>query len=109
MANAKEEVKKENKERKAIKERKVIAKAIVLSYRRGLHKQNTRQLLVKVKGVEDKENAKKFVGKKILVKLKKKEFLGKVTRLHGNKGVLRVQFYRGLPGQVLGKEAFVVE
>jgi len=79
-------------------------KAIVLSYRRGRHTQNTRQMLIKVEGM-GKEEASKLIGREVVWKTKSgKEMKGKISALHGNKGVLRVIFEKGLPGQAIGTE-----
>ncbi|MDI6805626.1 MAG: 50S ribosomal protein L35ae, partial [Candidatus Bathyarchaeia archaeon] len=32
----------------------------------------------------------------------KNKFVGKIVALHGKKGLVRVRFRRGLPGQALG-------
>ena len=38
---------------------------LVLSYRRGKHRQNTSQMILKVSGVTDKEKAFKLINKKV--------------------------------------------
>lgn len=81
----------------------------ILSYRRGRHTQNVNQVLVSIEGVEDKEKAKGFIGKKLLWKTPSdKEMKGEITALHGNKGVLRAKFERNLPGQALKSRVQIV-
>jgi large subunit ribosomal protein L35Ae len=36
-----------------------------------------------------------------------KVITGKITNVHGNKGVLRVQFEKGMPGQSIGAKVEV--
>ncbi|MCD6404112.1 MAG: 50S ribosomal protein L35ae [Nanoarchaeota archaeon] len=83
-------------------------KALILSYRRGRHTQNTRQMLIKVEGL-DVEGASKLIGKEVVWRSKGgKEIKGKISSLHGRKGVLRVIFERGLPGQAIGTEVEIL-
>ncbi|MBW2979642.1 50S ribosomal protein L35ae [Candidatus Woesearchaeota archaeon] len=83
-------------------------KAIITSYRRGLHRQNTRQVIVEVEGIDSKEKAVKLVGKKIVWKTPTgKEIVGEVRAPHGNKGMVRVLFEKGLPGQAIGTKVEV--
>jgi len=83
-------------------------KATILSFRRGRHTQRTNQFLVEAEGVDSREKAVKLVGKKIVWKSPAgKRLIGTVTNLHGNKGVLRVRFSKGLPGQALGTKVIL--
>lgn len=75
-------------------------KGKVLNYRRGRHTQNVNQVLVKVDGVETKEDAEKLIGKELVwTSPGDKVIKGKVTGVHGGKGVVRAKFERNLPGQ----------
>jgi large subunit ribosomal protein L35Ae len=86
----------------------MIAK--VLNFRQGRHTQKTNQVLLSVKEVTDRKGAAKFVGKKVVLKTKSgKEIVGKVAGPHGNSGVLRARFLKGVPGEFLGKEVEVRE
>ncbi|HLD42304.1 MAG TPA: 50S ribosomal protein L35ae [archaeon] len=83
-------------------------KATILSFRRGRHTQRTNQFLVEAEGVDSREKAVKLVGKKIVWKSPAgKRLICTVTNLHGNKGVLRVRFSKGLPGQALGTKVIL--
>ncbi len=83
-------------------------KGIIVNYRRGRHTQNPRQMIIKVEGVESREEAEKLIGKEVIFKTPSgKEIKGKITAPHGNKGAVRARFERGLPGQALGKEVTV--
>lgn len=77
--------------------------ARILQFRRGRHTQTTNQFLIEVEGIDSKEKAKKLIGKKIVWKSPGgKEINGKISATHGNKGVVRARFSRGLPGTALG-------
>jgi len=78
-------------------------KAIILSFRRGRHNQRTNQFLLEVEGVDTRAKAAQFIGKSVVWKTPaKREIAGKITHPHGNSGVLRARFTRGLPGTALG-------
>ncbi len=78
-------------------------KAVILSFRRGRHTQRTNQFLLEVEGVETRAKAAQFIGKTVVWKSPaKREIVGKITHPHGNSGVLRARFSRGLPGTALG-------
>lgn len=85
-------------------------KAVILSFRRGRHVQKTSQFLLEVKGVETRAKACQIIGKRVVWKTPSgKEIFGKVTNAHGNKGVMRARFSRGLPGTALGTKVEVLE
>lgn len=74
----------------------------IVSYRRGRHTQNVNQMLVEIQGVDSKEKAKPFVGKKIVWHSPSgKEIKGEVIGVHGIKGVVRTKFEKNLPGQAI--------
>ena len=85
-------------------------KAMLLNYRRGRHTQTTNQLLLGVEGCETKAMASRFIGKRVVWRSPSgKEIFGRITQPHGNRGVLRARFSRGLPGDALGGKAEIVE
>jgi len=76
--------------------------AKIVNFRRGRHTQRTNQFLIEVKGVETKSKASSLVGKKVVwVSPAKKEIHGKISGTHGNKGLVKARFSRGLPGTAL--------
>ena len=86
-------------------EKPAKSKAVILSFRRGRHTQRTNQFLIAIDGIDTSAKASKFIGKRVLWKSPaKKEIRGKITRTHGNNGVLRARFSKGLPGEALGKK-----
>ncbi len=85
-------------------------KAIVVNFRRGRHTVYTNQVLIKIDGVDSKEKAKEYVGKEVEWKTpgkKGKILKGVITATHGNKGLLRARFERGVPGQMIGEEVII--
>lgn len=76
----------------------------VIQFRRGRHTIHERHFLIEIDGVSKKEDAEKFVGKEVVWTSpgkNKKEIKGKISSSHGNKGVVRAIFEKGLPGQAV--------
>ena len=77
----------------------------ISSFRRGRHTVHTTQMIVHVKGVDEKEKANELVGKTVVwVSPAKKELKGKITAAHGNSGAVRVKFETGMPGQSISQK-----
>ena len=76
----------------------------ILNYRRNSTGQTPNHLIVVVEGIDNKEKAAQFIGKKVSYNTGKKDMLGKINAIHGNKGALRAVFETGIPGQALGKK-----
>ena len=78
---------------------------VIKNFKRGRTTQTMNQMIVVVKGVEDRKQAAEFVGKTITWKSPgDKELKGEVRAAHGNSGALRVLFETGMPGQAIGKK-----
>ena len=79
-------------------------KAKVIQFRRGLKRIHERHFILDV-NTKTKEEAKKFVGKSVEWKSPGGKLIkGKIAASHGNKGMVRAIFERGLPGQSLNTE-----
>jgi large subunit ribosomal protein L35Ae len=79
-----------------------MVNAKVIQFRRGRHNIHERHFLIEIEGSVKKEDAVKFVGKKVIWKSPAgKEIEGKIAATHGTKGVVRAIFERGLPGQAV--------
>ena len=80
-------------------------RALILSFRRGRHTQRTNQFLLGIRGADTRAKASQYIGSRVVWtspgKLKK-QIHGKITKTHGNNGVLRARFSRGLPGTAVG-------
>ena len=74
----------------------------VIQFRRGRKTITERHFLIEIENVSKKEEAQKFVGKNVVWKSPAgKEIHGKIAATHGNKGVVRAIFEKGLPGQAI--------
>ncbi|MAH03232.1 50S ribosomal protein L35ae [Candidatus Pacearchaeota archaeon] len=82
-----------------------MAKAKVIQFRRGRHTIHERQFLIEVDGNKNRKDTEKFIGKEVQwISPAKKIIKGKISAAHGNKGVLRAIFEKGLPGQAITTE-----
>ena len=87
-----------------------MVKGTVVQFRQGRKTQKPRHFLIEIPGCDKREKAEKFKGKDIFWKSPGKEptiISGKIASAHGNNGVLRAIFERGLPGQAIGTEVEV--
>jgi len=76
-------------------------KGIVVQFRRGRHTVKEKHYLLDV-GATNREDAKKMAGKEVIWKSPSgKEIKGKISDAHGNKGLVRAIFEKGLPGQAV--------
>ncbi len=82
-------------------------KGIVVQFRRGRHRIHERHFLLDL-GLKDMEEAKKMKGKEVVWKSSSgKEIKGKISDSHGNHGLVRAIFEKGLPGQSVTTEVEV--
>ena len=76
-------------------------KGKVIQFRRGRTTVHERHFLIDV-GAKKRADAEKFVGKEVSwVSPAGKIIKGRIFGPHGNKGLVRAIFERGLPGQAL--------
>jgi large subunit ribosomal protein L35Ae len=83
---------------------------VIVSFRRGVRTQNTKQMIIQVEGVDSKDKAEKLVGKAVSWNAPgkaKKVLKGKITAPHGIKGVVRSIWETGVPGQALGSKVTI--
>ncbi len=73
----------------------------ILNFRRGRHTIKERHYLIEILGY-NKEKAKSLIGKSVAWKSPAGKIIkGKISNIHGNKGVVRAIFEKGLPGQAI--------
>lgn len=78
---------------------------VIVNFRRGRKTQTDNQMIVKVRGIDDKKKAESMLGKTVSWKSPAgTEIKGRVTKEHGNSGALKVHFERGMPGQAIGEK-----
>ena len=82
-----------------------MVKGKVIQFRRGRHTIHERHFLIEVPNVSKREEAMKLVGKSVVwISPAGKKIKGKISSAHGNKGIVRVIFEKGLPGQAVTTE-----
>jgi large subunit ribosomal protein L35Ae len=80
-------------------------KGKVIQFRRGRHIIHEKHFLIEAEGIDSREKASKLVGKEVTWKSPAgKIIMGKISGAHGNNGVLRAIFEKGLPGQAVTTE-----
>ncbi len=82
--------------------------ALVIQFRRGRKNYTPRHFLLEAEGINSREDAAKLVGKEVVWTSAGKEpkvIVGKISSAHGNNGVFRAIFEKGLPGQAIGTVA----
>ncbi len=83
-------------------------KGIVVQFRRGRKTIHERHYLLDL-GSKDRDEAKKLSGKEVVWKSPAgKEIKGKISDAHGNNGLVRAIFEKGLPGQAITTEVEVL-
>mmetsp|Transcript_13954 Transcript_13954/g.20701 ORF Transcript_13954/g.20701 Transcript_13954/m.20701 type:complete len:116 (-) Transcript_13954:249-596(-) len=90
----------------------------ILGYKRNMRSQHNHTSLIKIKGVDSKEEVEFYLGKKIayITKVKTADRngckfrvnWGKVCRAHGSNGVVKCRFSRDLPPNSIGKKVRVM-
>lgn len=79
-------------------------KGKVIQFRRGLKRIHEKHYILEI-GTKSREDAAKFIGKEVIWKSPAgKEIKGKISFAHGNKGLVRAIFEKGLPGQAKNTE-----
>ena len=77
----------------------------VIQFRRGRHRVHEKHFLIEVAGIKTRKDTEKFIGKEVEWKSPAgKVIKGKIASAHGNKGVVRAIFEKGLPGQAVTME-----
>ncbi len=79
-----------------------MTEAKIIQFRRGRKTIIERHFLIEIKGISNKKEAEKFVGKEVVwTSPAGKKIIGKISAPHGNKGLVRAIFEKGLPGQAV--------
>lgn len=82
----------------------------VVHFRRGRHTVHERHFLIEIPKIDSREKAEKFVGKKVEWKSPAgKVISGIISAPHGNNGIVRAIFEKGLPGQAVTTQVEVKE
>merc|ERR1712164_67484 len=90
---------------------RLYVKGVVCGYRRALTNQKNHTSLIRIQGVDDSEDLKFYLGKRIMYMYRAKTeqngtrfrvMWGKVCAPHGTSGVARCKFKSNLPCSALG-------
>lgn len=74
----------------------------VIQFRRGRHIIHKKHFLIEIPKVSTRKDAGKFVGNEVEWRSPAGKIIkGKISSAHGNKGVVRAIFEKGLPGQAV--------
>jgi large subunit ribosomal protein L35Ae len=74
----------------------------IVNYRIGIRTQMPKWCLIQIISENTVSKAGQLVGRKMILKFGKNSFIGRIVCLHGQKGVVKVKFQKGIPGQALG-------
>jgi large subunit ribosomal protein L35Ae len=74
----------------------------IVNYHIGIRAQMSRECLIQFEKFSSVALAGQLIGRKVIWQKGNSRHGGKVVGLHGKKGMVRVRFTRGVPGQALG-------
>ncbi|KAJ1676171.1 60S ribosomal protein L33B, partial [Spiromyces aspiralis] len=89
----------------------LYTKGRFLGFKRGKHNQYENTSLIRLEGVSTKDEAQFYLGKRVAFVQRRKTKVngsnvtviwGRVTRAHGNSGVVRAKFKHNLPPSAMG-------
>jgi large subunit ribosomal protein L35Ae len=79
-----------------------MVNAKIIQFRRGRKTIKEKHYLIEIEGSDNREKAAKYIGKEaIWTSPSGKIIKGKISGAHGNKGMVRSIFEKGLPGQAV--------
>jgi large subunit ribosomal protein L35Ae len=83
-------------------------RGIIVNYRVGPRSQKPKECIIEFSGVRSSAEASRLIGRKIAWKTGRKKVIGKIVFTHGNRGLVRARFRKGVPGQALGSFVEVI-
>uniref|UniRef100_A0A914E1E3 Large ribosomal subunit protein eL33 n=1 Tax=Acrobeloides nanus TaxID=290746 RepID=A0A914E1E3_9BILA len=96
---------------------RLYVKGIFTGFKRGHRNQHENTALIKLEGVYSQDDANWYLGKRAVYvykghnkiarhggeKTRVRALWGRITRIHGNSGVVRAKFHHNLPPSAMGK------
>ncbi|MBS7604862.1 MAG: 50S ribosomal protein L35ae [Candidatus Bathyarchaeia archaeon] len=84
-------------------------RGIIVNYRLGPREQYPREYILQFQGINSRREAWQLIGRRVSwTDGKKNTIVGVIVAPHGNNGLVRARFRRGLPGQALGTEVKII-
>jgi large subunit ribosomal protein L35Ae len=74
----------------------------IVNYRTGIRTQMSKYCLIQFAAPGSVSKADQIIGRKVVLKYGKNNFIGKIVGFHGRNGVVKAKFRKGVPGQALG-------
>ena len=81
----------------------------IVNYRIGIRTQNPKECLIQFAHVNSTALAAQLISRKVVWKQGHSKIVGKIAGPHGRKGVVKVKFQKGVPGQALGTTVELIE
>jgi len=90
---------------------RLYSKGVLLGFTRSRSNQNPNTSLIKIQGVDTREDVDFYLGKRVAYVYRAKRAVkdsrvrviwGRIARSHGNSGVVRARFRRNLPPKAMG-------
>jgi len=81
----------------------------IVNYRIGIKTQKPKECLIQFAHVNSASLAGQLINRKVVWKQGDSKLMGKIAGSHGKKGVVKVKFQKGVPGQALGTTVELVE
>jgi large subunit ribosomal protein L35Ae len=82
---------------------------IIVNYHVGIGTQNPKECLIQFAHINSVSLAGQLVNRKVVWKQGNTKLVGKISGLHGKKGVVKAKFPKGVPGQALGTTVELLE
>lgn len=80
----------------------------IVNYRIGIRTQMPKYCLIQILGENYVSKAGQLIGRRVVLNFGKKRLIGRVMDLHGRRGVVKVRFHKGIPGQALGAKVEIL-
>lgn len=80
----------------------------IVSYRTGPRTQHPKECILQFPNVKSPNEAANLVGRKVAWPVGERKIRGKIVALHGERGLVRARFRKGLSGQALGTRVEII-